>query len=102
MNNKDFNQKLKELEIMVTREVIIREDIKTKEPYLSGHCVCPNTWHRVKIVDGKPFFGCSVCGCSAVFINGKWITGYMSPNGFISDKELQELKELKGEKHGKT
>jgi hypothetical protein len=79
-----------ELEKMTNRQVIIRIDPKTKEEYLSGHCVCPNTWHRVSIVDGHPYFGCSRCGCEASFIGGKWTTGTITPMGFMSDKEVAQ------------
>jgi hypothetical protein len=89
MNLKEYNQKLKELEPMTNNQIIIRDDPKTHEPYLSGHCVCPNTWHKVEIVDHNPFFGCSECGYSASFIDGKWKPGSMTPVGFISDEELQ-------------
>jgi hypothetical protein len=90
MNLKEYNQKLKELEPMMNKQIIIREDTKTHEPYLSGHCVCPNTWHRVEIVDGEPFYGCNQCGCNAAFIDGAWIVGSMTPNGFISNKEAHQ------------
>jgi len=91
MNLKEYNQKLKELEPMTTNQIIIREDAKTHEPYLSGHCVCPNTWHKVEIVDHNPFFWCSECGYSASFIDGEWTTGCMTPAGFISDKKLNKI-----------
>lgn len=91
MNQKEYNQKLKELEPMTNRQVIIREDKKNHEPYLSGHCICPNTWHKVEIVDNKPFFGCSRCGCHAAFVGGVWVVGSMTDMGFISDKELNEI-----------
>lgn len=88
---KENQRKHEELKKMETRGVIIRIDPKTKDEYLSGHCLCPNTWHKVEIKDGIYYFGCQKCGCEAGWKDGKWTSGHMSPEGFLTDREIDSL-----------
>jgi len=92
MELKKMSKKINKYSGMITRYVIEYIDPKTKEKCLVGHCGCPNTWQEVVEIEGMSMYGCYKCGVEKFFVNGEWISGYISPEGeFFSVEEMNEL-----------